>query len=136
MGSAHIRLKRDYLYSEDRHCRRCGVETILPSIEDNGVLADNTATIQHIKPKFHPDYNKDITLWCYKCNNLDAQNKSKNHIYSRDEMVYFLSKPLKPLRGLYIVDGIAITYKDHKPIKIQEIYEAKLICCLNTWSLI
>ena len=41
-------------------------------------------------------------------------------------MVYFLSGKKNSLKGLYIVDDIAITYLEHKPIKIQPIYMAKL----------
>jgi len=121
MGSKYLKNIRERLYSESPHCRNCGALTVLGTNNQ-----DDTATIQHIKPRFHPDYGKELTLWCYKCNNLDSQHKSKNKIFSRDEMVYYLSGKKTSLSGLYIIDGIAITYEDHKPVKVQPIYMAKL----------
>jgi hypothetical protein len=121
MGSKYLKAIRDRLYEESPHCRNCGTLTVVGTNNE-----EDTATIQHIKPRFHPDYGKELTLWCYKCNNLDSQHKSKNKIFSRDEMVYFLSGLKNSLKGLYIVDGVAITYDNHKPIKIQPIYMAKL----------
>ena len=80
--------RRNKLWKEDPHCRRCGIETILPQIAAVMYNTDPTripkglpeevrnklATIEHLVPRFHTDRTKPYpgertTLYCWLCNN-------------------------------------------------------------------
>lgn len=93
--------RRTNLWKEDNHCRRCGIETLLPdqimskyrllesqksdfikliSLEDRNQMA----TIQHIYDRYHPlrltvpkNQESRYELWCWKCNNEDSLERSR-----------------------------------------------------------
>jgi len=123
---------RKAFYIESPLCRECGTFTIYPEQEDNGILKSNTATIQHLYPRYHPKYDTDLELWCYKCNQKDAFIKNQFKIYSREEMLFeILSKYNKnfiQLNGTYFIDGLVLTYKKHKLIASKDIIQFKFEC--------
>ena len=102
---------------------------IYPDSDDNGASKPNTATIQHVKPRYHVDYDKDLELWCYKCNEEDAFIKKRFKIYSREEMLYDILCQITgkhdQLNGTYIVDDLVLTYDKHKLIKERDVIKYK-----------
>ena len=129
MNKKTIQNIRKRLYEDSPLCRNCGNFTIYPDSEDNGASKPNTATIQHINPRYHPQYDKDLELWCYKCNEEDAATKNKFKIFSREEMLYEvlcqITGKYGQLSGTYIVDGRVLTYHKHKLIKERDIISFK-----------
>ena len=123
---------RKRLYEESPLCRNCGTFTVYPDSNDNGMSKPNTATIQHTKPKTHPNYHTDLELWCYNCNEVDAYVKNQFKIFSREEMLYDIISKLgrnyNQLEGTYIIDGYAFTYKKHKLINKIDVIEFKFQC--------
>jgi hypothetical protein len=57
-------------------CFYCGVDTILPETGERNVIADNTATYEHVYSRNHPraqaltadEYNRHAVMACYACN--------------------------------------------------------------------
>ncbi len=86
MSSKRLRKRKERLWKENPHCRNCGDLTILPEkYKATEKQPDNLATIQHFHHKYHPDRHKPnptgevrTDLWCYKCNNKDAKEITKN----------------------------------------------------------
>ena len=126
---------RKTFYENSPLCRECGTFTIYPEQEDNGASKPNTATIQHIYPRYHSEYDTNLELWCYACNEKDAFIKNQFKIYSREEMLFeILSKASKKfiqLNGTYLIDGVALTYKKHKLIASKDIIEFKFECLVK-----
>lgn len=123
---------RKAFYEHSPLCRECGTFTIYPEQEDNGASKPNTATIQHIYPRYHPEYDTNLELWCYACNERDAFIKNQFKIYSREEMLFeILSKAHKnftQLNGTYLIDGVVLKYRKHKLIDSKDIIEFKFDC--------
>lgn len=80
MSTKELRKKRIRLHSENPCCCYCGVETILKPMHDKRAIEpdewDRIATIDHIRPRHHPDRRKPPephevlrVLACAKCNN-------------------------------------------------------------------
>lgn len=70
-----IRKQRWRLWRANPHCYWCGVRTFLPTREGKSPKAPNEATIDHLRPRHHPDRlvpaNGEIrrVLSCWQCNN-------------------------------------------------------------------
>lgn len=79
MSTKSLAKQRERLWREDPHCHYCGVETILKPNHVKGLTTpeerDRLATIDHIRPRHHPDRLKPANgevlhvLACSKCNN-------------------------------------------------------------------
>ena len=81
-----IRRRRRALWEQSPFCRNCGIETILPEALEQKFghhkkvpreLHLRMATIEHKNDRIlgpRPPHNwgkKTLTLWCFKCNNVD-----------------------------------------------------------------
>ena len=134
MSNRYIKDFRLKLFNESPYCRKCGVKTILAnSPEYNGEI-DSVATIQHNLPKSHPNYSKDLTLWCYKCNHEDSIFKQQHKILSREEFLYEILGGKRPLNGYYIIDGVICFYAGHRLIIEMDSVEFKLKMLNNYMS--
>lgn len=79
-----LRRQRLRLWFANPHCYWCGVRTFLPTREGKSPKALNEATIDHLRPRHHPDRlipaNGEIrrVLSCWKCNNdRDAYERAQ-----------------------------------------------------------
>lgn len=120
MSKGYAQTARKRLFCESPLCRKCGVETFLATTISVENINNNpqVCTIQHNKPRNHPEYKNDITLWCYKCNNDDNIHKQSNKIYSREEFIQELYGSKKSLHGLFLIDGFIYNYVANKGRKL------------------
>lgn len=117
---------KELLWDISPFCRNCNTETIITNTTDMlGGLKPNAATIQHNLPKSHPNYHNDYTLWCHRCNDLDASYKQNNKIFSREELIMYLGQFTTQLNGAYIIDGVVFEYENHKLLKKHDITDYK-----------
>lgn len=78
-----LRRQRLRLWLADPHCYWCGVRTFLPTREGKSPKAPNEATIDHLRPRHHPERLVPArggevrrVLSCWKCNNERDQRES------------------------------------------------------------
>lgn len=69
---------RHHIYRRDKYrCQSCGVRVRVT----DGTLFPDSATLEHIVPKFKGGKNKpdNLVTWCFICNN--AENKMRQKLY-------------------------------------------------------
>ena len=110
-----FRTKRLKLYSESSLCRNCGTETILPP-KKCSANTPRTATIQHNRPKGHPLYQQDITLWCSECNNKDNKEKVNKLIFNKRQGIHYLIQGSRKGSGYYLIDDIIYKFDEDNNI--------------------
>ena len=104
--TTNIKKVRDRLFTNDPHCRKCGVLTISPETVPNPACPpDNMATLEHIFSRYHPiRYSDDYlrmkakdrrTLLCYRCN----QNNAKEE---QEFICESIRQELKEAKGMYL----------------------------------
>ncbi len=117
-----VKLK-DVLFAESNLCRNCGV---IMNMDNNFPTADNFCTIQHNLPKYHNHYNKDKTIWCYKCNQIDSTFKTINGVMHKDNFIKRYKFKHQKLNGAYLIDECVFMYKNNELVNKQNIIYFKL----------
>jgi hypothetical protein len=113
--------RREKLWLESNRCRSCGHIMTLDSHKSNSL------TIQHNSPKYYEGYSGDTTIWCYDCNQKDANWKFSHNILSIQECIRkTIGGNHKKLNGTFVVDGWVYFLQNGKIVSKKILYEWKL----------
>lgn len=91
-GSDSITTTRRYrrcLFTADPHCYWCGRLTVWVT-PANGVLAPDTATVDHVVSKYNRPWNSptDLVLACFECNQRRSVEEQRERLAVRRQAGY------------------------------------------------